>query len=144
MINRLPFPGSLFTVSVCVVAQAYPEVLLGVFIEQPSPFLPEFFQRLLTLDYPPDKLRLFLHNQVGAAPPLHPTPPPYLHTSTITSIPPPPPPYLHDHLHTSTTTSIPPPPPPYLHHHLLLHHLHPIPPNPPRDHLQQHHPHRSA
>ncbi|CAL8234599.1 unnamed protein product, partial [Boreogadus saida] len=42
---------------------AYPEVLLGVFIEQPSPFLPEFFQRLLTLDYPRDKLSLFLHNQ---------------------------------------------------------------------------------
>ncbi|CAL8319754.1 unnamed protein product [Boreogadus saida] len=43
--------------------EAYPEVLLGVFIEQPSPFLPEFFQRLLTLDYPRDKLSLFLHNQ---------------------------------------------------------------------------------
>uniref|UniRef100_A0A8C5C7F3 procollagen-lysine 5-dioxygenase n=2 Tax=Gadus morhua TaxID=8049 RepID=A0A8C5C7F3_GADMO len=40
-----------------------PPVLLGVFIEQPSPFLPEFFQRLLTLDYPREKLSLFLHNQ---------------------------------------------------------------------------------
>ncbi|XP_014892487.1 procollagen-lysine,2-oxoglutarate 5-dioxygenase 2 isoform X2 [Poecilia latipinna] len=40
----------------------YPDVLVGVFIEQPTPFLPEFFQRLLTLDYPKDKLKLFVHN----------------------------------------------------------------------------------
>lgn len=40
----------------------HPEVLVGVFIEQPTPFLPEFFQRLLTLDYPKDKLKLFVHN----------------------------------------------------------------------------------
>uniref|UniRef100_A0A8C5A3U5 procollagen-lysine 5-dioxygenase n=1 Tax=Gadus morhua TaxID=8049 RepID=A0A8C5A3U5_GADMO len=48
---------------VSLAPQAFPEVLLGVFIEQPSPFLPEFFQRLLTLDYPREKLSLFLHNQ---------------------------------------------------------------------------------
>ncbi|KAM4533418.1 procollagen-lysine,2-oxoglutarate 5-dioxygenase 2 isoform 2-T2 [Odontesthes bonariensis] len=40
----------------------YPNVLVGVFIEQPTPFLPEFFQRLLTLDYPKDKLKIFVHN----------------------------------------------------------------------------------
>uniref|UniRef100_A0A3P9D3T3 procollagen-lysine 5-dioxygenase n=1 Tax=Maylandia zebra TaxID=106582 RepID=A0A3P9D3T3_9CICH len=40
-------------------------VLVGVFIEQPTPFLPEFFQRLLTLDYPKDKLKLFVHNNVS-------------------------------------------------------------------------------
>ncbi|XP_008300503.1 procollagen-lysine,2-oxoglutarate 5-dioxygenase 2 isoform X1 [Stegastes partitus] len=40
----------------------YPNVLVGVFIEQPTPFLPEFFQRLLTLDYPKDKLKVFVHN----------------------------------------------------------------------------------
>uniref|UniRef100_A0A7N6AFG3 procollagen-lysine 5-dioxygenase n=1 Tax=Anabas testudineus TaxID=64144 RepID=A0A7N6AFG3_ANATE len=40
----------------------YPDVMVGVFIEQPTPFLPEFFQRLLTLDYPKDKLRVFVHN----------------------------------------------------------------------------------
>uniref|UniRef100_A0A8D3ANE0 procollagen-lysine 5-dioxygenase n=1 Tax=Scophthalmus maximus TaxID=52904 RepID=A0A8D3ANE0_SCOMX len=34
----------------------------SLFIEQPTPFLPEFFQRLLTLDYPKDKLKLFVHN----------------------------------------------------------------------------------
>ncbi|XP_062335018.1 procollagen-lysine,2-oxoglutarate 5-dioxygenase 2 isoform X2 [Osmerus eperlanus] len=40
----------------------YPSVLIGVFIEQPSPFLSEFFQRLLTLDYPKHKLSVFVHN----------------------------------------------------------------------------------
>ncbi|XP_047205797.1 procollagen-lysine,2-oxoglutarate 5-dioxygenase 2 isoform X2 [Girardinichthys multiradiatus] len=40
----------------------YPDVLVAVFIEQPTPFLPEFFQRLVTLDYPKDKLKLFVHN----------------------------------------------------------------------------------
>ncbi|XP_047424302.1 procollagen-lysine,2-oxoglutarate 5-dioxygenase 2 isoform X2 [Mugil cephalus] len=42
--------------------QEYPNVLVGVFIEQPTPFLPEFFHRLLTLDYPKDKLKVFVHN----------------------------------------------------------------------------------
>ncbi|XP_029437108.1 LOW QUALITY PROTEIN: multifunctional procollagen lysine hydroxylase and glycosyltransferase LH3-like [Rhinatrema bivittatum] len=41
---------------------AYPRVLLGVFIEQPTPFLPQFLERLLTLDYPRSKLHLFIHN----------------------------------------------------------------------------------
>uniref|UniRef100_A0A8C6PAQ0 procollagen-lysine 5-dioxygenase n=1 Tax=Nothobranchius furzeri TaxID=105023 RepID=A0A8C6PAQ0_NOTFU len=45
--------------------QEYPNVLVGVFIEQPTPFLPEFFQRLLALDYPKDKLKLFVHNNVS-------------------------------------------------------------------------------
>lgn len=40
--------------------------MVGVFIEQPTPFLPEFFQRLLTLDYPKHKLSLFVHNNVSA------------------------------------------------------------------------------
>lgn len=39
--------------------------MVGVFIEQPTPFLPEFFQRLLTLDYPKDKLKVFVHNNVS-------------------------------------------------------------------------------
>ncbi|MEQ2304802.1 Procollagen-lysine,2-oxoglutarate 5-dioxygenase 2 [Ameca splendens] len=43
----------------------YPDVLVAVFIEQPTPFLPEFFQRLVTLDYPKDKLKLFVHNNVS-------------------------------------------------------------------------------
>ncbi|XP_061095193.1 procollagen-lysine,2-oxoglutarate 5-dioxygenase 2 isoform X2 [Conger conger] len=40
----------------------YPSITVGVFIEQPTPFLPEFFQRLLSLDYPKDKLTVFIHN----------------------------------------------------------------------------------
>ncbi|XP_023102058.2 multifunctional procollagen lysine hydroxylase and glycosyltransferase LH3 isoform X2 [Felis catus] len=42
--------------------QPPPRVLLAVFVEQPTPFLPRFLQRLLLLDYPPDRVTLFLHN----------------------------------------------------------------------------------
>uniref|UniRef100_A0A8C9RGF4 procollagen-lysine 5-dioxygenase n=1 Tax=Scleropages formosus TaxID=113540 RepID=A0A8C9RGF4_SCLFO len=41
----------------------YPRVTLGVFIEQPTPFLPEFLERLLVLDYPKDCLSVFIHNK---------------------------------------------------------------------------------
>lgn len=37
-------------------------MLLAVFVEQPTPFLPRFLQRLLLLDYPGDRISLFLHN----------------------------------------------------------------------------------
>ncbi|XP_061661729.1 procollagen-lysine,2-oxoglutarate 5-dioxygenase 2 [Syngnathoides biaculeatus] len=40
----------------------HPNVLVGVFIEHPTPFLPEFFQRLMRLDYPKEKLEVFVHN----------------------------------------------------------------------------------
>ncbi|KAJ8376052.1 hypothetical protein SKAU_G00066320 [Synaphobranchus kaupii] len=40
----------------------YPSITVGVFIEQPTAFLPEFFERLLSLDYPKDKLTVFVHN----------------------------------------------------------------------------------
>ncbi|XP_051970452.1 procollagen-lysine,2-oxoglutarate 5-dioxygenase 2-like isoform X2 [Xyrauchen texanus] len=40
----------------------YPRVTVGVYIEQPTPFLPEFLERLRTLDYPKDKLNVFFHN----------------------------------------------------------------------------------
>jgi procollagen-lysine,2-oxoglutarate 5-dioxygenase, invertebrate len=36
-----------------------------VFIEQPTPFLDEFFQKLLNLEYPKDKIHLFIHNAVN-------------------------------------------------------------------------------
>ncbi|XP_048881626.1 procollagen-lysine,2-oxoglutarate 5-dioxygenase 2 isoform X2 [Brienomyrus brachyistius] len=42
--------------------EEYPSVMVAVFIEQPTPFLPEFFERLLLLDYPKEKLSLFIHN----------------------------------------------------------------------------------
>ncbi|XP_077100272.1 procollagen-lysine,2-oxoglutarate 5-dioxygenase 2 isoform X1 [Siphateles boraxobius] len=40
----------------------FPQVTVGVYIEQPTPFLPEFFERILNLDYPKDKLNVFVHN----------------------------------------------------------------------------------
>ncbi|XP_074121037.1 multifunctional procollagen lysine hydroxylase and glycosyltransferase LH3 [Sminthopsis crassicaudata] len=42
--------------------QLFPKVFLSVFVEQPTPFLPRFLQRLLLIDYPPEKITLFLHN----------------------------------------------------------------------------------
>ncbi|GLH02834.1 Glycosyltransferase 25 family member [Gryllus bimaculatus] len=43
---------------------AYPKVLIAIFIEQPTPFLEEFFQKVLNLEYPKNKLHLFIHNNV--------------------------------------------------------------------------------
>ncbi|XP_044886896.1 procollagen-lysine,2-oxoglutarate 5-dioxygenase 2 isoform X1 [Mauremys mutica] len=40
----------------------HPRVTIGVFIEQPTPFLPKFLDRLLTLDYPKELLSIFIHN----------------------------------------------------------------------------------
>ncbi|XP_042328961.1 multifunctional procollagen lysine hydroxylase and glycosyltransferase LH3 isoform X3 [Sceloporus undulatus] len=44
--------------------ESYPHVLIGIFIEQPTPFFPQFLQRLLTFDYPYSHLSLFIHNRV--------------------------------------------------------------------------------
>ncbi|XP_041443636.1 uncharacterized protein LOC495489 isoform X1 [Xenopus laevis] len=41
---------------------ALPHVLLGVFIEQPTPFMSQFLERLVQLDYPRNRLSLFIHN----------------------------------------------------------------------------------
>ncbi|XP_076842261.1 multifunctional procollagen lysine hydroxylase and glycosyltransferase LH3-like [Brachyhypopomus gauderio] len=41
-----------------------PLVHIAVFIEQPTPFLEEFLERLATLNYPHKQLRLFIHNNV--------------------------------------------------------------------------------
>uniref|UniRef100_A0A3Q2ZGL5 Procollagen-lysine, 2-oxoglutarate 5-dioxygenase 1a n=1 Tax=Kryptolebias marmoratus TaxID=37003 RepID=A0A3Q2ZGL5_KRYMA len=41
----------------------YPLVLIGVFIQQPTPFVSVFFERLLKLQYPKDRLKLFIYNQ---------------------------------------------------------------------------------
>lgn len=48
----------------------YPRVKIGVFIEQPTPFLPKFLDRLLTLDYPKEVLSIFIHNNVSMMLPL--------------------------------------------------------------------------
>ncbi|XP_013880212.1 procollagen-lysine,2-oxoglutarate 5-dioxygenase 1 [Austrofundulus limnaeus] len=41
----------------------YPLVMIGVFIQQPTPFVSVFFERLLKLQYPKNRLRLFIYNQ---------------------------------------------------------------------------------
>lgn len=46
--------------------EALPTVLVGLFIEQPTPFLSLFFQRLLRLHYPRKRMRLFIHNHVSS------------------------------------------------------------------------------
>jgi len=40
----------------------YPTVVVGVFIEQPTPFFEEFLAKLHGLNYPKDKIHLFIHN----------------------------------------------------------------------------------
>ncbi|KAM8952712.1 procollagen-lysine,2-oxoglutarate 5-dioxygenase 2 [Pelodytes ibericus] len=40
----------------------FPKVTIGIFVEQPTPFLPEFFNKLLALEYPKENLFLFIHN----------------------------------------------------------------------------------
>ena len=39
-----------------------PQIVLAVFVEQPTPFIEEFFQKLLALDYPKSSIDLFIHN----------------------------------------------------------------------------------
>ncbi|CAJ1055230.1 procollagen-lysine%2C2-oxoglutarate 5-dioxygenase 1 [Xyrichtys novacula] len=41
----------------------YPMVVIGIFIHQPTPFVTVFFERLLKLQYPKDRLKLFIHSQ---------------------------------------------------------------------------------
>uniref|UniRef100_A0A673I4C1 Procollagen-lysine,2-oxoglutarate 5-dioxygenase 1 n=1 Tax=Sinocyclocheilus rhinocerous TaxID=307959 RepID=A0A673I4C1_9TELE len=41
----------------------YPVVVIGIFIQQPTPFVTVFFERLLNLKYPKNRLRLFIYNQ---------------------------------------------------------------------------------
>lgn len=39
-------------------------VLVAVFIENPTPFLEEFFDKILTMTYPKNKIHIFVHNRV--------------------------------------------------------------------------------
>ena len=43
---------------------AYPLIVIAVFIEKPTPFLEEFLTKIYNLHYPKSKLYLFLHNNV--------------------------------------------------------------------------------
>ena len=38
--------------------------MLALFIEQPTPFLPEFMERIASLTYPRSKIDLFVHTAV--------------------------------------------------------------------------------
>lgn len=42
----------------------FPLVVVGIFIQQPTPFVTVFFERLLKLQYPKNRLKLFIYNQV--------------------------------------------------------------------------------
>lgn len=45
--------------------KSYPTVLVAVFIEQPTPFFEEFLEKLHNIEYPKEKLHLFVHNSVS-------------------------------------------------------------------------------
>ncbi|XP_026126362.1 procollagen-lysine,2-oxoglutarate 5-dioxygenase 1-like isoform X1 [Carassius auratus] len=41
----------------------YPVVVIGIFIQQPTPFVTVFFERLLNLKYPKNRIQLFIYNE---------------------------------------------------------------------------------
>lgn len=45
--------------------ETYPVILIAIFIEQPTPFLEEFFQDVYRQAYPKSRLHLFVHNNVA-------------------------------------------------------------------------------
>ncbi|XP_032818072.1 procollagen-lysine,2-oxoglutarate 5-dioxygenase 2-like isoform X1 [Petromyzon marinus] len=49
--------------SALTAEEDFPRVIVGVFIEQPTPFLPEFLERLAAMDYPGKRITLFIHNR---------------------------------------------------------------------------------
>lgn len=42
--------------------QQKPRVILAIFVERSTPFIEEFFERLLSLNYPKEKMDIFIHN----------------------------------------------------------------------------------
>jgi procollagen-lysine,2-oxoglutarate 5-dioxygenase len=42
----------------------YPSVLVAIFVESATPFIREFFQRVAALDYPKDRIDVYVHNNV--------------------------------------------------------------------------------
>lgn len=47
--------------------EEYPKILMGLFIEKPTPFVPEFLERMMELDYPKKQIDLLIHNTVCIA-----------------------------------------------------------------------------
>jgi hypothetical protein len=45
--------------------KTWPTVTLGIFIERPTPFLKEFFEKIINLKYPKAKISILLHNNVS-------------------------------------------------------------------------------
>nr|XP_006811878.1 PREDICTED: procollagen-lysine,2-oxoglutarate 5-dioxygenase 1-like [Saccoglossus kowalevskii] len=43
----------------------YPSVMLAIFIEYPTPFITEFFQKIANLSYPKNKIDIFIHNSAA-------------------------------------------------------------------------------
>lgn len=41
-----------------------PLITIGIFVTKPTPFLEEYFDYLLALDYPKSKLKLFFYNAI--------------------------------------------------------------------------------
>jgi len=39
-------------------------VYIAIFIEYPTPFLREYFEKIFNLTYPKNRLAIFIHNQV--------------------------------------------------------------------------------
>ncbi|PVD36874.1 hypothetical protein C0Q70_03864 [Pomacea canaliculata] len=46
-----------------IKTQDYPTVLVGLFLEQPTPFIREFFQHIAALNYPKNKIDMYIHNK---------------------------------------------------------------------------------
>lgn len=42
----------------------FPVVYMALFIEEATPFLEEFFEKIILLEYPKSKVHLFVHNNV--------------------------------------------------------------------------------
>ena len=47
--------------------EEYPKILMGLFIEKPTPFIPEFLNRMMRLDYPKKRIDLLIHTTVSTA-----------------------------------------------------------------------------
>ncbi|XP_051895000.1 procollagen-lysine,2-oxoglutarate 5-dioxygenase 1 isoform X2 [Pristis pectinata] len=50
------------TISLPEKDSKFPTVLIGIFIEQLTPFVEEFFERLVNLNFPKEHLQIFIHN----------------------------------------------------------------------------------
>ena len=55
-----------FSSEIYLQEEDFPTVLIGLFIEQPTPFLKSFFEKVVELDYPKQKIDLLIHNSVSS------------------------------------------------------------------------------